>query len=135
MKANCKAFPSLSDGASMASSRIAVVHRGILGAVLQPTQLGLVQVFQNCDELFSREELSAVPDVGWPDCFNSGVFVYVPSESTYDALIKFASDHGSFDGKYPLPIWNRLVSRQYCLNRGSCFSWLEEPSYLCSMPK
>lgn len=55
-------------------------------------------VLQNCDELFSREELSAVPDVGWPDCFNSGVFVFVPSESTYNALINFAKEHGSFDG-------------------------------------
>ncbi|KAH7961384.1 hypothetical protein HPB52_008731 [Rhipicephalus sanguineus] len=57
-------------------------------------------VLQNCDELFSKEELSAVPDVGWPDCFNSGVFVFVPSESTYNALIKFAGEHGSFDGKF-----------------------------------
>lgn len=55
-------------------------------------------VLQNCDELFSREELSAVPDVGWPDCFNSGVFVFVPSESTYNSLVKFAGEHGSFDG-------------------------------------
>ena len=28
-------------------------------------------VLQNIDDLFSREELSAAPDVGWPDCFNS----------------------------------------------------------------
>ncbi|KAH8041288.1 hypothetical protein HPB51_014569 [Rhipicephalus microplus] len=56
-------------------------------------------VLQNCDELFSKEELSAVPDVGWPDCFNSGVFVFVPSEATYNALITFAGEHGSFDGK------------------------------------
>ncbi|XP_037564118.1 glycogenin-1 isoform X1 [Dermacentor silvarum] len=55
-------------------------------------------VLQNCDELFSKEEISAVPDVGWPDCFNSGVFVFVPSESTYNALIQFAGEHGSFDG-------------------------------------
>lgn len=138
MKANCKAFPSLSDGASMASSRIAVVHRGILGAVLQPTQLGLVQVFQNCDELFSREELSAVPDVGWPDCFNSGVFVYVPSESTYDALIKFASDHGSFDGgdqgllNLYFSDWatkdiHRHLSFIYNMNSNVCYTYL--PAY------
>lgn len=55
-------------------------------------------MLQNCDELFDREELSAAPDVGWPDCFNSGVFVYKPSEETYQKLIKFALDHGSFDG-------------------------------------
>ncbi|KAG8190788.1 hypothetical protein JTE90_005824 [Oedothorax gibbosus] len=55
-------------------------------------------VVQNCDELFDREELSAVPDVGWPDCFNSGVFVFRPSQETYVAITKFAADNGSFDG-------------------------------------
>ena len=33
-------------------------------------------VLQNVDDLFDREELSAAPDAGWPDCFNSGVFVF-----------------------------------------------------------
>ncbi|CAH2050084.1 unnamed protein product, partial [Iphiclides podalirius] len=55
-------------------------------------------VVQNCDELFEREELSAAPDVGWPDCFNSGVFVYRPSAETFAALIQFAQQRGSFDG-------------------------------------
>lgn len=59
----------------------------------------LFQVLQNSDELFEREELSAAPDVGWPDCFNSGVFVYRPSLETYDRLIQFALERGSFDGK------------------------------------
>ena len=44
----------------------------------------LTQVLRNCDELFDREEFSAAPDAGWPDCFNSGVFVFKPSEDTYD---------------------------------------------------
>ncbi|ENN74295.1 hypothetical protein D910_02702 [Dendroctonus ponderosae] len=55
-------------------------------------------VLKNSDELFEREELSAAPDVGWPDCFNSGVFVYRPSLETYDKLIQFALEKGSFDG-------------------------------------
>jgi glycogenin glucosyltransferase len=55
-------------------------------------------VLQNVDELFDREELSAAPDVGWPDCFNSGVFVFCPSTETYSALLSFALTHGSFDG-------------------------------------
>ncbi|GLV43052.1 Glycogenin [Carabus blaptoides fortunei] len=55
-------------------------------------------VLQKCDELFEREELSAAPDVGWPDCFNSGVYVYTPSEATYDSLVRFALEKGSFDG-------------------------------------
>ena len=53
----------------------------------------------NIDELFEREEFSAAPDVGWPDCFNSGVFVFIPSTTTYQSLLKFAIDNGSFDGK------------------------------------
>jgi glycogenin glucosyltransferase len=36
-----------------------------------------VLVLRNIDELFNREELSAAPDAGWPDCFNSGVFIFV----------------------------------------------------------
>lgn len=55
-------------------------------------------VVRNCDELFEREELSAVPDVGWPDCFNSGVFVFQPSDETYQKLVEMAIDQGSFDG-------------------------------------
>lgn len=55
-------------------------------------------VLANADELFDKEEFSAAPDVGWPDCFNSGVFVFRPSEETYNNLIKFALERGSFDG-------------------------------------
>ncbi|XP_010132718.1 PREDICTED: glycogenin-1-like, partial [Buceros rhinoceros silvestris] len=57
-------------------------------------------VLSNIDELFEREELSAAPDPGWPDCFNSGVFVYRPSIETYNQLLQFATEKGSFDGKY-----------------------------------
>uniref|UniRef100_A0A1Y1LKY7 glycogenin glucosyltransferase n=1 Tax=Photinus pyralis TaxID=7054 RepID=A0A1Y1LKY7_PHOPY len=55
-------------------------------------------VLANADELFDKEEFSAAPDVGWPDCFNSGVFVYRPSEETYSNIVKFALERGSFDG-------------------------------------
>jgi glycogenin glucosyltransferase len=55
-------------------------------------------VVQNIDELFDREEFSAAPDAGWPDCFNSGVFVFRPSERTYSDLVQFSLTHGSFDG-------------------------------------
>jgi glycogenin glucosyltransferase len=57
-----------------------------------------LQIIQNCDELFDREELSAAPDAGWPDCFNSGVFVFKPSLETYSNVIDFAVSQGSFDG-------------------------------------
>ncbi|XP_019486919.1 PREDICTED: glycogenin-1 isoform X1 [Hipposideros armiger] len=55
-------------------------------------------VLANIDDLFEREELSAAPDPGWPDCFNSGVFVYQPSVETYNQLLHIASEQGSFDG-------------------------------------
>ncbi|XP_010896449.2 glycogenin-1 isoform X1 [Esox lucius] len=55
-------------------------------------------VLQNIDELFDREELSAAPDPGWPDCFNSGVFVFKPSNETYGRLLEYCAEHGSFDG-------------------------------------
>nr|XP_031527094.1 glycogenin-2 isoform X3 [Vicugna pacos] len=55
-------------------------------------------VLSNVDELFARTELSAAPDPGWPDCFNSGVFVFRPSLETHGLLLQHAADHGSFDG-------------------------------------
>jgi len=55
-------------------------------------------VLQNADELFEHEEISAVADIGWPDFFNSGVFVFTPSQETYRSLVEFAVTHGSFDG-------------------------------------
>ncbi|KAG7270427.1 hypothetical protein CRUP_035406 [Coryphaenoides rupestris] len=42
--------------------------------------------------------LSAAPDPGWPDCFNSGVFVFRPSMETYEKLLHYSTEHGSFDG-------------------------------------
>lgn len=56
-------------------------------------------VMHNIDDLFARPELSAAPDVGWPDCFNSGVFVYTPSMQTYQKILAFTLQFGSFDGK------------------------------------
>ncbi|XP_060755536.1 glycogenin-2 [Neoarius graeffei] len=55
-------------------------------------------VLCNVDELFEREELSAAPDPGWPDCFNSGVFVFRPSLETHSRLLEHAKMCGSFDG-------------------------------------
>ena len=55
-------------------------------------------VMQNVDDLFERPELSAASDVGWPDCFNSGVFVFEPSSKTFSELLDMAVTKGSFDG-------------------------------------
>uniref|UniRef100_A0A672KXH2 glycogenin glucosyltransferase n=1 Tax=Sinocyclocheilus grahami TaxID=75366 RepID=A0A672KXH2_SINGR len=50
-------------------------------------------------ELFEYEELSAAPDPGWPDCFNSGVFVFRPSLNTHIQILEHAAQHGSFDNE------------------------------------
>ena len=71
-----------------------------------------LQVLQNIDDLFEREELSAASDIGWPDCFNSGVFVFKPSEETYAGLLQFALSRGSFDGEEIMGIF--LNSPLHC---------------------
>lgn len=75
----------------------------------------------NIDDLFEREELAPAPDPGWPDCFNSGVFVYQPSVETYNQLLRLASEQGSFDGTYPLSPY-RISCEQLpgLLFSGSC---------------
>ena len=55
-------------------------------------------VIKNSDELFDKEEFSAAPDAGWPDCFNSGVFVFRPNLNTFKELMSHAVNRGSFDG-------------------------------------
>ena len=55
-------------------------------------------VLANVDELFAKPGFAAAPDVGWPDCFNSGVFVFQPSATTFSELVAMAEAEGSFDG-------------------------------------
>lgn len=51
------------------------------------------------DELLELEvDFAAVPDVGWPDCFNSGVMVLRPNLQDYLALRALAERGISFDG-------------------------------------
>ena len=69
-------------------------------------------VLQNIDELFDRDELSAAPDVGWPDCFNTGVFVFEPSLDTFSSLMAMAGQFGSFDGEFPAEA-NILTEKHY----------------------
>jgi glycogenin glucosyltransferase len=57
-----------------------------------------VLVLRSMEQLFEWPELSACPDVGWPDCFNSGVFVCEPRQETFDSLMKHLREVGSFDG-------------------------------------
>jgi hypothetical protein len=67
-------------------------------------------VLKNIDDLFERDELSASPDIGWPDCFNSGLFVCRPSENTFGKLYEHLQMHGSFDGNSK--IFLQLISRR-----------------------
>ncbi|KAH8916235.1 glycosyltransferase family 8 protein [Atractiella rhizophila] len=41
---------------------------------------------------------SACPDSGWPDCFNSGFFVFKPDEPTWRGLMRLKEERGSWDG-------------------------------------
>ncbi|CAG8888182.1 unnamed protein product [Penicillium egyptiacum] len=51
------------------------------------------------DELLSLEaDFAAAPDVGWPDCFNSGMMVLRPNLHDYYALRALAQRGISFDG-------------------------------------
>lgn len=48
--------------------------------------------------LDSSIPIAASPDIGWPDIFNSGVFVTIPSSATFQNLISRAKAGLSFDG-------------------------------------
>ena len=51
------------------------------------------------NELLSIDtDFAAVPDIGWPDCFNSGMMVLKPNMSDYYALYALAQRGISFDG-------------------------------------
>ncbi|XP_042224885.1 glycogenin-1-like isoform X1 [Homarus americanus] len=87
---------------------------------------------QNPDDLFSHPELTAVCDIGWPDCFNSGMFVLVPSVDTYGKLLQHAETSGSFDGgdqgllNSYFPNWQR-VSFIYNMVASATYTYL--PAY------
>ncbi|KAF9432514.1 hypothetical protein BGZ76_010686 [Entomortierella beljakovae] len=67
-------------------------------------------VLRNIDELFDtaangsiddedrNTRFAAAPDAGWPDCFNSGVFVCKPKYEDYTGLIEMSGTQGTFDG-------------------------------------
>ncbi|KIJ66301.1 glycosyltransferase family 8 protein [Hydnomerulius pinastri MD-312] len=67
-------------------------------------------------QLFGLDhEFSAVPDVGWPDIFNSGVMVLSPGEDKFKELQELLKTRGSWDGgdqgvlnEWRGNNWNRL---------------------------
>ena len=56
-------------------------------------------VLQNIDHLFDLAvDFAAAPDIGWPDIFNSGVFLATPNMGTCAALMRLVNGGVSFDG-------------------------------------
>ncbi|KAK4173301.1 nucleotide-diphospho-sugar transferase [Triangularia setosa] len=58
-----------------------------------------VVAYRAVDELFNLPHaFSAAPDIGWPDCFNTGVMALTPNMGDYYAMIAMAERGISFDG-------------------------------------
>jgi glycogenin len=77
------------------------------------------------DELFDLEApFAAVTDIGWPDCFNSGVMSLKPNMGDYHALLALAQRGISFDGadqgllNMYFRAWHRLNFSYNCTPSG-----------------
>ncbi|KAK4203721.1 nucleotide-diphospho-sugar transferase [Triangularia verruculosa] len=58
-----------------------------------------VVAYRAVDELFDLPHaFSAAPDIGWPDCFNTGVMALTPNMGDYYAMLAMAERGISFDG-------------------------------------
>ena len=78
------------------------------------------------DELFNNPPpFAAVPDIGWPDCFNSGVLSLKPNMGDYYALLALAQRGISFDGadqgllNMHFREWERLSFTYNCTPSGN----------------
>ena len=78
------------------------------------------------DELFNiPSSFAAVPDIGWPDCFNSGVLCLKPNLGDYYALLALAQRGISFDGadqgllNMHFRNWERLSFTYNCTPSGN----------------
>lgn len=87
------------------------------------------------DELFDLPHgFAAAPDIGWPDCFNSGVMVLTPSMGEFNSLRTMAASGTSFDGAdqgllneyYQYRPWHRLSFTYNCTPSAS---YQYEPAY------
>lgn len=68
-------------------------------ALRAPDELLTLSLDLDLETGIGREvKLAAAPDVGWPDCFNSGVMVLRPDLRDYTALRGLAERGVSFDG-------------------------------------
>ena len=78
------------------------------------------------DELFNNPpQFAAAPDIGWPDCFNSGVLSLKPNMGDYYALLALAQRGISFDGadqgllNMHFRNWERLSFTYNCTPSGN----------------
>ncbi|KAI4204206.1 MAG: hypothetical protein LQ348_001295 [Seirophora lacunosa] len=78
------------------------------------------------DELFDQPSgFAAVPDIGWPDCFNSGLLVLSPNMGDYYGLLALAQRGISFDGadqgllNMRFRDWHRLSFTYNCTPSGN----------------
>ncbi|KAJ2747058.1 glycogenin glucosyltransferase [Coemansia sp. BCRC 34301] len=67
-------------------------------AELLPGEVAVGRDFRPNGGMLNEGLLAAAPDLGWPDCFNSGVFVARPSVATHTRLLALLASQGSFDG-------------------------------------
>jgi lipopolysaccharide biosynthesis glycosyltransferase len=67
---------------------------------LDADTLPIQEISHLLDRPINESQILAAPDCGWPDIFNSGVFMIKPSVENYDALLNIVrtSEKPSFDG-------------------------------------
>ncbi|KAL5535833.1 GLG2 [Sanghuangporus sanghuang] len=78
-------------------------------------------------------EFSAVPDVGWPDIFNSGMMVLSPGEDKFNEIMNIVKIKGSWDGgdqgvlnEWRGNNWNRL---SFTYNTTPTTAYIYAPAY------
>ena len=78
------------------------------------------------NELLTMDtQFAAVPDIGWPDCFNSGMMVLNPNMGDYYSLLALAQRGISFDGadqgllNMHFRDWERLSFTYNCTPSGN----------------
>lgn len=91
-------------------------------------------VVKNLDHLFNQDlqvgDILASSDSGWPDIFNSGLFVIKPDLSVFDQLMKFYQNTNSFDGA-DQGLLNEFFNLQSLKTGGN---WIRLPfTYNCTL--
>ncbi|WQF79812.1 Putative glycosyl transferase, family 8, nucleotide-diphospho-sugar transferase [Colletotrichum destructivum] len=100
--------------AGLSTSNLDIIGRPDLHATMTKIQLWSLTRFRrvlyldsdtlvvsNLDHLFDLPEaigFAAAPEIGFPDCFNSGVMLLRPDPATHAELTRFAACVDSFDG-------------------------------------